>query len=256
MKVYGYVRVSGDEQKKKDGPIRQQTAIAGFCEQFKLEFGRFFSDLGVSGTIEGINRPGLMDLITEAELNGAEAIVVESMDRLARDLIVSEMIFRELKKRNIKLFAVNLGFVEQVSADVDPSRKLIRQIFAAMAEFEKSSLVLKLRAARERIRREKGRCEGGPGYSATREGTILLNLIMKSRGSGCSWGSIAALLNRGGLKKKNGTPWTGSDARKIFNTVLRNQKAHEHHTNKRLHEGSQPDLSGGGKSQGSSPAGM
>ncbi len=240
MKIYGYVRVSGDEQKKKDGPQRQRDSISKFSEQNNCEFCGFYEDLGVSGTIEGMNRPGLMGLITSAELNGVDAIVVENMDRLARDLIVSEMIFRELKSRNIQLFAVNLGTQDQVSADADPSRKLIRQIFAAMAEFEKSSLVLKLRASRERIRREKGRCEGGPGYSDSRQGQIILNLIEKSRSSGCSWGSIATLLNRGMMRKLNGSPWCGSSARQAFNTARNKQKQHERHINNGLHDQSKP----------------
>jgi len=234
MKIYGYVRVSGDEQKKKDGPQRQRDAITAFCTQNGMFRAGFFEDLGVSGTIEGMNRPALMSLITSAELDGVDAIVVENMDRLARDLIVSEMIFRELKLRNIKLFAVNLGVQDQVSADADPSRKLIRQIFAAMAEFEKSSLVLKLRASRERIRREKGRCEGGPGYSDSKQGQIILNLIAKSRSSGCSWGSVATLLNRGMMRKLNGAAWTGTCVRKAFLTAQNRQKQHERHTNNGL----------------------
>ena len=37
---------------------------------------------------------------------------------------------------------------------------LIRQVLGAVAEFEKTALVGKLRAARARERRETGRCEG------------------------------------------------------------------------------------------------
>ena len=38
------------------------------------------------------------------------------------------------------------------------SLKLIRQILAAVAEFDNTNIVLKLKAARERSRKEKGRC--------------------------------------------------------------------------------------------------
>ena len=40
--------------------------------------------------------------------------------------------------------------------DGDPTRKLIRQVLGAVAEFEKENLVLKLRAARQRKRRLTG----------------------------------------------------------------------------------------------------
>jgi DNA invertase Pin-like site-specific DNA recombinase len=42
----------------------------------------------------------------------------------------------------------------------DPSRKLMRQIFGAIAEYEKTMIVLKLRGARARARAGRGRCEG------------------------------------------------------------------------------------------------
>lgn len=46
----------------------------------------------------------------------------------------------------------------------DPSRKLMRQIFGAIAEYEKTMIVLKLRGARVRMRARNGRCEGAKPY--------------------------------------------------------------------------------------------
>lgn len=43
------------------------------------------------------------------------------------------------------------------TADGDPTRILSRQVLGAVAQFEKSVIVLKLRAARERIRRRWAR---------------------------------------------------------------------------------------------------
>jgi len=45
------------------------------------------------------------------------------------------------------------------SGDDDPTRTLIRQVLGAVAQFEKSVIVPKLRTARVRTRRETGRCE-------------------------------------------------------------------------------------------------
>lgn len=50
--------------------------------------------------------------------------------------------------------------------DDDPTRTLIRQVLGAIAQFEKSVIVLKLRAARERVRKSKGRCEGRKPFGA------------------------------------------------------------------------------------------
>jgi hypothetical protein len=46
----------------------------------------------------------------------------------------------------------------------DPSRKLMRQIFGAIAKYEKTMIVLKLRGARVRMRARISRCEGAKPY--------------------------------------------------------------------------------------------
>jgi DNA invertase Pin-like site-specific DNA recombinase len=50
------------------------------------------------------------------------------------------------------------------SAADDPTRTLIRQVLSAVAQFDKSVTVLKLRAARERLRRKGHRVEGRKPY--------------------------------------------------------------------------------------------
>lgn len=230
MKLFGYIRVSGKGQRDQDGPQRQRDAITAFCYQNHAELIGVFDDIGISGTIDGLNRPGLVKLIASCEEGQAVGIVVESMERFARDLVVSELLIAELKKRGIKLFAADVGFQDQVSADVDPSRKLIRQILAAVAEHAKSTLVLKLRVSRERIRKATGRCEGDKGYADTREGRVVVNLVLNLRNCGCSWASVASLLNRDKVKKANGTPWTPQDVRKLWVKATGKLKANEHNS--------------------------
>ena len=49
---------------------------------------------------------------------------------------------------------------DDLTASNDPFKKAMRQIAGAFAELEKARLVGKLRHARERIRKERGKCEG------------------------------------------------------------------------------------------------
>lgn len=49
-----------------------------------------------------------------------------------------------------------------------PTAVLVRQVLGAIAQFEKTSLVAKLRGARERKRREDGKCEGRKSYAELR----------------------------------------------------------------------------------------
>jgi DNA invertase Pin-like site-specific DNA recombinase len=74
---------------------------------------------------------------------------VESPDRFARDLVVQLTGDDYLKKLGVDLVPTSAPdfFLEDT-----PTAKLIRQVLGAVAEFEKGSLVVKLRGTRERKR--------------------------------------------------------------------------------------------------------
>lgn len=162
MKVVSYLRVSSRGQVEKDGFPRQRETIAAFCTQHKLELFEECVEKGISGDVDGVDRPALSDLldkIPHLAVNGIEikAIVVERADRLARSLIVSETLLRECRKRSIKVFTADRGdLVDIASATQDPMLVLVRQIVAAVSEFEKNATVKKLRLARERKAQRTG----------------------------------------------------------------------------------------------------
>jgi len=96
--------------------------------------------------------------------NGVKAILVETANRFARDLIVQETGWRFLQAKGIELIAVDSP--EAFLADT-PTAVLIRQILGAVSQFEKASLVAKLKVARVRKRQQTGKCEGRKGYAET-----------------------------------------------------------------------------------------
>ena len=57
--------------------------------------------------------------------NGTKLVLVEKLDRLARDLMVQETIIGDLRKNGFDLISV----MEPDLLQDDPSRKLMRQIF-------------------------------------------------------------------------------------------------------------------------------
>jgi DNA invertase Pin-like site-specific DNA recombinase len=74
----------------------------------------------------------------------------------------------------------NLG-IELIAADspdsfVDdtPTAILVRQILGAVAQFEKAALVAKLRGARERVRRVRGKCEGRKAHAEMNPQAVAL----------------------------------------------------------------------------------
>lgn len=223
-RLFGYTRVSGASQTDKDGPIRQREGIEKFARDTGAQIIHIFSET-ISGTVDGMNRPEfvlMLELAKEREVTG---IVVENLDRLARDLIVSELLIQELKKRGLKLYAVHNGPVDQVSCEADPSRKLIRQIMTALAEYNKSMLVLKLSAAKQRIKLKQGFCDGKKPYGHSPEGKAILELIVNLRGSGMSWRGVAKALTDGEIKKRHGTmKWTADEARRFYVSAVNRTK--------------------------------
>lgn len=160
MRVFGYMRVSGDGQIDGDGFFRQKEAIENFCASNGLVLSGFVREEGVSGTVE--DRPGLAELIADQP----DVIIVERMDRLARDLMVQEFLIQEMVKEGIILYSADQGgLINIADSTADPARVFIRQVLGAVAQFDKSATVLKLAKARARTRKEKGKCEGRKRYA-------------------------------------------------------------------------------------------
>ena len=80
-------------------------------------------------------------------------VIVEDASRFARELMAQELGITLLISRVRLLTASG----DNLTASGDPTRKMMRQIAGAFAEYEKARLVSKLRHARERVRQEKGK---------------------------------------------------------------------------------------------------
>lgn len=231
IKCYFYIRVSGMGQVEKGGPERQLRACVDFCRAQGILYQPLpFSEEGVSGTVDCMDRPAFARMMEVIEYDPSplktRAIVVERMDRLARDLMVQEFLLRECRERGILVFAADQGALVDMAADGgDPTRKLIRQVLGALSEWEKSAIVLKLRKARERKRELTGRCEGpkpfGEGSDAER---ATLRSMLELAGICNSYQEIADRLNMAGLKTRRGNDWRKDT---VFRTLYKTKKMAE-----------------------------
>lgn len=213
MRVLTYIRVSSVGQVDGDGPERQIDAIRKFTATHGLVQQGQFQEV-ISGTTEGVDRPEFSKLLecidtrigTEFPI---EAVVIERMDRLARDLMVGELMMRELRRRKVQLFVTDQGALIDVASDGDdPTRTLIRQFMGALAQWEKSSLVKKLALARARARAQ-GRCDGAKPYGQNPNERAILQLLINLTDMGTLTPTgIARLFNDGGFRTRQGTEWT------------------------------------------------
>jgi DNA invertase Pin-like site-specific DNA recombinase len=223
-KAVAYLRVSGKGQVEGDGFNRQRDAIRRFATLNGCEIVGEFRDEGVSGTRELADRPGLASLLERVESNGVHLVLVERADRLARDLMVNEIIIDQFKKAGATVLTAE--GVDLTTGDDDPTRTLIRQVLGAVAQFEKTVIVLKLKAARERIRRRTGRCEGRKPFG-TRPGEeqVLLRIRQLRRKpkmeNRMSYAAIAAQLNTEGAPSRSGKPWSAGTVYAVIGNKLR-----------------------------------
>ena len=212
-KALAYLRVSSKGQINKDGFPRQRDTILKYAKANSLEIVSEYRDEGVSGTKELEHRQGLAALLDFIESNGIRIVLVERADRLARDLMVGEVILGQFRGLGVSVIAADSG-VDLTAGDDNPTRTLIRQVLGAVSQFEKSVIVLKLRAARERIKRKTGRCEGRKpyGYYPGEDGIIkrIKELHRKPHGeSRAGFQTIAKRLNKEKVPTRSGAKWSG-----------------------------------------------
>lgn len=212
VKAFAYLRVSGSGQVDGDGFARQLGAIKAYAEAHGIRIVRVFREEGVCGATELEDRPALMALMEALAGNGTKLVLIEKLDRLARDLMVQETIIGDLRKRGYELVSV----LEPDLLQADPTRVLMRQIFGAIAQYEKAMIVAKLRGARQRMKAATGRCEGRKPYGHYAAEAGALARMKALRAEGLGYDRIAAVLNAEGYKPRSGEKWWG----KTVNNIL------------------------------------
>lgn len=233
-KVIAYCRISTENQ-KEDGTIEiQKNEILNFCESNSLEVLKTFSDEATSGSIEIHNRFGLVELIDFiSRESDIYAVVIYKLDRLARDLSIQEQIISLFDSYGVKLVSTK---EPDLNGD-DPTRKFIRQILGATAEFEKSMIAMRMKAGR--LNKAKGGGYSGGckayGYSRvtkTKGGRKIKDLkidykqsgiiqrIFNLKKAGNSFRQIAKQLNEQNIKTARGKTWYASTIRYILSNPI------------------------------------
>jgi Site-specific recombinases, DNA invertase Pin homologs len=211
--VFAYTRVSGKGQIEGDGRDRQIDSIRFFCKSRNLQLLGEKFEAGVSGGVEAMSRPAFSELLEEIEclrVNGREVdgIVVERADRLARDLMVSEILLAECRKRNIVVYSADRGELVDLASDTaDPTQTLIRQVLGALSQWQKAEIVMKTRKARERIRASGQRCEGNKPYGFYPDEKPIVEIFNSPVFQGISDNTRVRMLNSAGFTLRNGSKW-------------------------------------------------
>jgi DNA invertase Pin-like site-specific DNA recombinase len=175
-------------------------------------------DDGKSGSNGMAEREGLADALESLRIGFADVLVVPSLDRLARDLIVQEQLIAEVRRIGAEIRSAAAGEDAYLRDDPDdPSRRLVRQVLGSVAEYERAMASLRLRRGRRaKIRRDGW--AGGPvpyGWRAENKQLVhdlaeqsVIRLATKLRGQGASLREIARRLETDGQwPRRPGASW-------------------------------------------------
>jgi len=206
-----YLRVSGLSQVDGQGFDRQLAACEKYAKDNNIEIVHVYREEGVTGKSELDNRPALQQLIADLLSNGTRLVLIERLDRLARDLIIQESILRDMERKGVQFISV----AEPDLCSNDPTRTLIRQILGAFFEYERKAICSKLSDARKRIKAKNGRCEGVKPYgSLPGEQEKLSRILELSKTYSAAY--IEYILAAEGIRARSDKPWRASVIRKII----------------------------------------
>jgi DNA invertase Pin-like site-specific DNA recombinase len=209
--AFAYLRVSGKGQVEGDGFPRQLLAVNQYAAAHSIKIVKVYREEGVSGTKGMDERVAFNEMVTALLANGTRVVLIEKLDRLARDLMQQETLIGVLRSRGFELLSV----AEPDLCSDDPSRVMVRQLFGVVSQYEKSTLVAKLKGARRRTKAKMGRCEGRKPYGDRPGEAAVISRARTLRASGMSWDMIAQQLDADGIATRYGGAWFGSSISKI-----------------------------------------
>jgi DNA invertase Pin-like site-specific DNA recombinase len=224
-RAVGYVRVSTDLQAENGhGLAVQERACRTWAKRSGYRLVALLKDEGVSGTIPAEHRPALAEALQMVSDSHAEALVVPSLDRLARTLTIQEAALAHAWQAGARVFAVDAGEVLRDDPE-DPMRTAMRQMAGVFAQLERAMIAARMRRGR-REKASKGGYAGygSPPYGFRAEGGELvpdpteqeaLKLVKKLHRRGRSLREIGRALTEAGYEPRRADTWSAEMVRRL-----------------------------------------
>jgi len=225
-----YLRVSGEKQIGGHGFDRQEKAIRVHAEGNGMLLEKIYKEKAISGTKDQEDRPAFKEMVSDLLSNGTRTIIIEGMDRLARELRVQENLCVYLASKELQLIAANTGENITQAIQEDPMKKALIQIQGVFSELDKNMIVKRLRKGRQSAKAENkqkgssltlkgdGKCEGRKSYQETHQELIQAakKLYRKPRnGERRSLLKVSALLFEMGYGTAKGKAFSASQVQRL-----------------------------------------
>ena len=190
------------------------------------EVAAVYSDEGLSGTLDAGRRPGLAALLAAACSGDVQAVIVLSLDRLARKTLLVLDLVGKLDGCGVELVSV------KESLDTSsPSGRFALTMFAAIAQLERDTIVARTTDGRNARGKIDGEMGGAVplGYLRERDdkgkaaGVVVVEseaetvrTIFSQRAGGASLRAIAQTLNEQEIPARKGGKWLHTAVKEVL----------------------------------------
>ncbi|WP_210139982.1 recombinase family protein [Staphylococcus sp. GDY8P54P] len=208
-----YVRVSTEIQSSEGFSIQGQVnQIQEYCDFNNFKVIDVYADRGISG--KSMNRPALQRMLQDAKNGHIDCVMVYKTNRLARNTSDLLKIVEDLHKQNVEFFSLS----ERMEVNTS-SGKLMLQILASFAEFERNNIVDNIFMG-QTIRAQEGYYQGNLPLAYDKvpynKHELMINqheanivkYIFESYAKGHGYRKIANALNHKGYVTKKGNPFS------------------------------------------------
>lgn len=221
LRVAIYLRVSTDNQAKDGFGLDLQLSDCKAMAQIKRWIVvKVYKDKGYSGTLDENHRPGLKSLLNDAEENLFDMVIFYAMDRLGRDSLLIHNIIKQLEDNNVGIVSTR----EMLDSST-PQGKFVIQLFAGLAEMDRSNIVERMKKGKNELRKKKGWTGGILPYGYYMKKNLItihknesriLKYIFDMDCNGYNMSRIAMELNKNSIPSRMGTEWSRSTVSKII----------------------------------------
>jgi site-specific DNA recombinase len=228
-----YLRVSSEEQRDRETIEIQREFLEQYRNLYELEVADIYKDDGISGTIPLHERVEGKRLLDDAKAGKFATVLVYKLDRLGRSLLVIVDAHDRLQAAGVSLRSAT----EPIDTS-NPSGRLIFQMLASFAEYERETIGERTRAGLYRALRNgkhAGRLPYGYKLSSEADESALVIVedearivreILANIAEGATLYGESKRLNDEGIpspgwrfkgKRKHGGSWSPSTIKAIVN---------------------------------------
>jgi len=217
-----YLRVSSEEQRDRETIEIQDEFLDQYRNLYELEVAEIYKDDGISGTIPLHERPEGRRLLEDAKAGKFDTVLVYRLDRIGRSLLVVMDAHDRLQEAGVALRSAT----EPIDTST-PAGRLIFQMLASFAEFEKETISERTSAGKHRAYRNGAQPGLIPyGYDIAEDGSFVVveeeaatvRYIIRNIAGGATLFAEAKRLNLQGIlspgkkyrsrPRHHGTTWT------------------------------------------------